>query len=152
ADVLREALPQLRPLVKPNVGSTLFMRRLMEADLVKCLTEKGDRTAVEAVLRGGLTVLQAGLPAGHPEIAVGPANLAAELSEQKRCADAEPLLLVAHESLKSHPQAAATGLMRHRADVAERLVKLYEAWGRPADAAKWQAERAKHGGPPAISE
>jgi serine/threonine protein kinase/tetratricopeptide (TPR) repeat protein len=153
-DLLGQALPELRPLNRPGFGGNMFMWREMEALLVKCQMEKGDRATAGAVLRDGLMVLKTDLAANHPEIAAGQARLATVLAEQEQYGDAEPLLLAAHENLKTYPQAAAAGLKRRRADVAERLVKLYEAWGKPVEAAKWREERATHSptSAPTVSE
>jgi serine/threonine protein kinase/tetratricopeptide (TPR) repeat protein len=109
--------------------------------LVQRLIEKGDRTAAEKVLRDGLKALQANLAKGHPEIAAAHVNLATFLMSQQRYADAAPLLRAAHESLKDHPQAAASAsLKRRRAEVREQLARLYDAWGKPDEAAKWRPE------------
>jgi hypothetical protein len=57
---------------------------------------------------------------------------------QKKYADAEPLLRAGHEGLK---RRAAHIPVQSRAEVAEaarRLVRLYDAWGRPERAAQWR--------------
>jgi predicted Zn-dependent protease len=65
------------------------------------------------------------------------------IAGQKKYADAEPLLLDGHRGLsdraKAIPKTSAQAVPRAR----ERLVQLYEAWGRPADAEKWRADRGK---------
>jgi hypothetical protein len=135
------SLRQAQTLVQPH---DMFERRVVETFLVKYLNEKGDLAGAETVLRDGVNQRQTALPKGHPEIAAARVNLAAFLMSQKRYADAEPLLLAAHEGLKAHPQAAASAaLARRRADAAERLARLYEATGKPAEAAKWRADGAK---------
>ena len=63
------------------------------------------------------------------------------LAGQKKYADAEPLLRDGHRGLadraKAIPGTAAQAVPRAR----ERLVQLYEAWGKPAEAAEWRPER-----------
>jgi hypothetical protein len=54
------------------------------------------------------------------------------LSSQKRYEEAEPLLLESYNSLKEHLGASDPGT----GETLRRLVVLYEAWGKPAQAAK----------------
>jgi tRNA A-37 threonylcarbamoyl transferase component Bud32 len=142
---LREAQALLPP-------RELFGRRMAEMFLSECLKEKGDLDSVEKVLREGLSKHQAALPKGHTEIAAAQVNLAAFLSDRKQYAEVEPLLRAAYESLKAHPQASSASLKRRRADARERLVQLYEATGKPEEAAKWrnQLEEAKPAAKPSV--
>jgi tetratricopeptide (TPR) repeat protein len=130
---LRRALALARPL-------DLLGRRLPETRLVQYLKEKGDLGAVEKVLRDALSQHQTALPKGHPEIAAAQVNLAVFLTDRKQHAEAEPLLLAAYESLRAHSQATSTSLKRRRTDALERLVQLYDAWGKADVAAKWRGE------------
>ncbi len=56
------------------------------------------------------------------------------LVQRRQYAQAEPLLLAAEGGLRTLP--SATPAMR--AEVARWLVRLYEGWGKPADAARWR--------------
>src|SRR5262249_14369624 len=111
-DLLREVqgLSQLR---------FLFERRLAESFLLKFLKEKGDFAAAEKVLQNALTHRQTALPKGHPEIAASQVNLATDLTDQKKFAEAEPLLLTAYERLNSHPQTNSASLKRRRLETLE---------------------------------
>ncbi len=66
--------------------------------------------------------------------------LGGALLGQKKYAEAEPLLLAGYEGMKQREQtipAAAKGRIR---EALERLVQLYEATGKPDEAAKWRKE------------
>ncbi len=76
-------------------------------------------------------------------------NAADPAIKQQRLAEAEKLLLGGYKGLKRvesamPPEARASLLV-----ALDRLVALYAAWQRPEEAAKWQAERAKHVAPDA---
>jgi hypothetical protein len=64
------------------------------------------------------------------------------LAGQERFAEAEPLLLDGY--LKMQPPGAPVPRRWHRA-AGERIVALYEAWGKPEKAAEWRARLAKGG-------
>jgi tetratricopeptide (TPR) repeat protein len=140
-EALREAQALTRPRAQAYTPHGPFQRRQLELWLVRSFLAKGDHAAAEEVWRDGLRMRQADLPSGHPEIAAAQVNLGTFLSDQKRYADAEPLLLAAHEALQAHPQAAASASLKQRLTQArERLVQLYDAWGKPDEAAKWRKE------------
>src|SRR5262245_39431456 len=59
---------------------------------------------------------------------------------QKKYADAEPLLVKGYQGMK---ERAAKMLPKDRVrltEAAQRLVRLYDAWDRPEEAAKWRKE------------
>ena len=59
---------------------------------------------------------------------------------QGRHAEAEPLVVSGYEGLKAR-EASIPPQARSRLDeAAERVVRLYEAWGKPAQAAAWKAK------------
>ncbi len=75
--------------------------------------------------------------------------LGGALLGQKQYAEAEPLLLAGYAGLKERAaKIPANGKLR-LPEAADRLVELYAAWGKPAEAAKWRAERAKYPPEPA---
>jgi hypothetical protein len=63
------------------------------------------------------------------------------LCGQKKYADAEPLLLSGYEGMKQRmtkiPESAR---ITRLTEALERLVRLYDAWDKPAEAAKWRKE------------
>ena len=70
--------------------------------------------------------------------------LGASLAGQKKYADAEPLLLQGYEGLQQRQASMPPYLNAPRriTESLERLVQLYDAWGKPAQAAEWKQKLA----------
>jgi serine/threonine protein kinase len=103
------------------------------------LLDVGRPREAEPVLRESLALRRKSLPAGHWMISSSESALGACLTAEGRYAEAEALLLRAHSGLES-----SRGHDHERTvEARQRLVALYEAWGRPDRAAAWR------GGPPA---
>jgi serine/threonine protein kinase/tetratricopeptide (TPR) repeat protein len=69
--------------------------------------------------------------------------LGGALLGQKKCAEAEPLLLSGYEGLKQRQDTIpADGTVRLK-EALQRLVQLYEATGRPDQAAEWKQKLAE---------
>ncbi len=62
------------------------------------------------------------------------------LMDQKKYADAEPLLLSGYEGMKPREKAIPSQDKPHLTKALERLVTLYEAWGKVDKAMKWRKE------------
>jgi hypothetical protein len=82
------------------------------------------------------------LGAQQPTLGATPMNYGGCLTEMKRYREAEEKLLEAHGMLKAvlgeqHKQTKSS---------AERLVRLYEAWGKPAKAAEYDALKSQPAG------
>jgi serine/threonine protein kinase len=56
---------------------------------------------------------------------------------RKKYTEAEPLLVQGYANLKQHEVEIAK---TYRTEALERLVQLYDAWGKPDEAAKWRKE------------
>jgi serine/threonine protein kinase len=72
--------------------------------------------------------------------------LGASLAGQKKYADAEPLLLQGYQELQQRQTGASSphfNLPRRITESLERLVQLYDAWGKPAQAAEWKQKLAE---------
>jgi serine/threonine protein kinase len=71
-------------------------------------------------------------------------KLGESLAGQKRYAEAEPLLLQGYEGLAAHapsvPRPNASPYAFELADALNRLVRLYDDWGKPEKAAEWRAK------------
>ena len=62
---------------------------------------------------------------------------------QKKYAEAEPLLTQAYAGLVAHEDQIPKTDRRRLTEAGEAIVALYEAWGRPKDAAEWRARIAR---------
>ena len=89
----------------------------------------------EPVLRESLELRRRALPPDHWLVASAESTLGSCLTAEGRLRDAEPLLLHGFDGLK-----AARGEGHElTVEARQRLVALYEAWGRPDRAARWRA-------------
>jgi tetratricopeptide (TPR) repeat protein len=70
--------------------------------------------------------------------------LGAALMEQKKYAAAERLLLSGYEGMKQRQAKIPAQDRSHLIRARERLVHLYEIWGKPDEAAKWRKESEPH--------
>ena len=68
---------------------------------------------------------------------------------QKRYAEAEPLLVAGYEGMGRQLPKIPPRFRGRLPEAADRLVDLYAAWGKPDEAARWRAERAKYPPPAA---
>lgn len=102
--------------------------------LAKILTRTGALPEAESYLRSALEKLALSLPQDHPNIASARGALGECLVMQTRYEEAEPLLLDCHNVFQ-----ARFGPTDPRTQSAKtRLIKLYEAWGKPGDAARYR--------------
>jgi tetratricopeptide (TPR) repeat protein/predicted Ser/Thr protein kinase len=100
----------------------------------RLLLDRGDAQAAESALREALTLREATFGGDDPVTADVRRLLGAALTVLGRFDEAEPLLLSADAILAGRPGSA-----RQERDAAHSLAELYEAWGRPADAAPYRA-------------
>ena len=96
-----------------------------------------DYPQAERLFRQALAMRRQTLGEDHPAVARGLANLADALVQQRDFAAAEPLLLRSLELRQrllspEHPTLAVNR---------ERLAALYEAWGRPEEAARYRGDK-----------
>jgi hypothetical protein len=140
-----EALPLFRDAIKlargqlgpddPRLAGIL-------APLGLSLVQQGKWTGAEAVLRECLAIREKAQPDDWSTFNTR-STLGGSLAGQKRYAEAEPLIVSGYEGLKAREaRIPPPGKPRLR-EAAERVVKLYEAWGKPDKAAEWRARLAK---------
>jgi eukaryotic-like serine/threonine-protein kinase len=89
----------------------------------------------ESWLRESMELRRTSLPEGHWLVASSGSVLAGELIGMGKHEEAEPLLLEAEPQLVAQLGPDAVPVR----DARMRLVRLYEAWGREADAERWRA-------------
>ncbi|MBX9584707.1 MAG: tetratricopeptide repeat protein, partial [Gemmataceae bacterium] len=146
ADAVRvfgEELTEQRALNKPGglgLSFTLatFGKRLVDLDPV----------AAEPVVRECLELRQK-LGTVAWAIASAKSLLGEVLLRQGKYAEAEPLLLAGYEGLKAEAKNIPPQGRQNVPEAADRLVELYGALGKPAEVAKWRAERANYPPPAA---
>jgi tetratricopeptide (TPR) repeat protein len=110
--------------------------------LADSLTRLGQpQEAIELADRA-LAIRKAKLPAGDWRVSVTASVLGGARAAAGEFDKAEPLLLEAERTLRTSTALAG----RPRREATERLVKLYEGWGKPDDAARWRAELSRQPG------
>ncbi|HUU98855.1 MAG TPA: tetratricopeptide repeat protein [Phycisphaerae bacterium] len=109
------------------VGGSLVLR-------AQALMEEGSFAEAEPLLRACLATRQKVLPEGHWLIADARSLLGVAVAGQGKFAQAEPLLLDAFARVKDNPQAPRDCKRQAR----QRIVRLYESWGKPDQAAEWR--------------
>jgi len=97
------------------------------------LNKTGRSAEAERILRDALQIRLRVLPKGHYFIALTQGALGECLTTQKRYSEAEPLLQGSYSTIKA-VQGEHSPLAQ---EAARRLVALYEAWGKPEDAARY---------------
>src|SRR5207237_965503 len=100
------------------------------------LLENGKAADAEPLLRRSHVIRQRHLPAGDWRTASTAGLLGASLSQLRRFAEAEPLLLHCHEVLKKTPGMPEL----RRLQSLRQIVKMYDDWGRKTVADQWRGE------------
>jgi tetratricopeptide (TPR) repeat protein len=108
------------------------------SNLGKLLLGAQRHDEAEVLLREALALRETVVPAGDWRLANTRLLLAACIADQGRYPEAEGPLLAAYSELEAALGPANERTRRAR----QRLVALYEAWNRPADAACWQSATA----------
>ena len=140
--IMKEAVERQRKKAAGEVdASGLRGGRISLASLLSqlgdCLLREGRHVEAEGILRECLSIRESEQPdawtTANARSLVGGA-----LSGQKRYADAEPLLIAGYEEMKRREASIpATSVFRMR-EAGERIVALYEAWGKPEKASEWR--------------
>jgi serine/threonine-protein kinase len=122
---------QIQREVLPADHMDLTWSRLM---LGKILMRTGALGEAESTLRSVLTRLEQTLPHDHPGTAAARGALGECLVFETRYAEAEPLLLESYKVLQTRVGSADPRTQSARV----RLLKLYEAWGKPDEASPYR--------------
>jgi tetratricopeptide (TPR) repeat protein len=99
------------------------------------LNKTGRSADAETNLREALEIRTRVVPKGNYLIAITQGALGECLTTEKKYTEAEPLLSESYATLKS-VQSDQSPLTQ---EAARRLVTLYQAWGKPEEAARYQA-------------
>jgi serine/threonine protein kinase len=135
--LLREALALHRRARSPDPYQTSTTLVL----LGRALVEDGKAEDAEPCLKEALEIRRRVLPLGNWATANAEGLLGDCLRAQGRFAEAEPLLRNAQKVIA---RAQALPPLR-RQEAVDRLVRLYEAWHKPEQAAVWRARRDELG-------
>ena len=129
----QEAFERRREILRPNHEDLAESAALLGL----ILTEKGRAREAEPLLQQALSVSQQLGPRGAGLLGQSQSQLGGCLTALARYPEAEPLLLAGYDGLERVPGATP----RRRADALDRVIRLYEAWGKPEKAAEWRQKR-----------
>jgi tetratricopeptide (TPR) repeat protein len=134
---LEEAETLLRPL--PAATSRVFgpnhpTPAIVSANLAAVLVARGKAVEAEPLYRQAWDLFRRRFGPKHPDALRYQGRLADTLLRQKKYPEAEPLLVERYNLLAQIKEVPAKDLRT----AAAQLVKLYEAWGKPDQAATWR--------------
>jgi serine/threonine protein kinase len=141
ADRAVPVVQSLLAIQKERLGETPRLAAI-QAQFGRLLLEAGRPVEAEAILRACLAIR-----AKHEPDAWTTFNsrsvLGGALLEQKKYADAEPLLLDGYEGMKRRADKVPARSKERVVEAAGRLVRLYEAQGKAEEAGRWRKELEK---------
>jgi serine/threonine protein kinase/tetratricopeptide (TPR) repeat protein len=106
------------------------------AALGRNLMKQGRFPDAEPLLREGLAIYEKSTPDEWRRFSAA-SMLGGVLAAQARYAEAEPLVIGGHEGLHAREAKIPSNLKYYASEAAERVVRLYEAWGKPEQAREW---------------
>jgi hypothetical protein len=126
---------------KPDASPVMLPRIITQLGAVRLAEEK--YSEAEALLRESSRLAEKRWPDAAYRYYVM-SLLGASLAGQKNYAAAEPLLLQGYAGLQQRQASLLPYLnaTRRITESLERLVQLYDAWGKPAQAAEWKQKLA----------
>lgn len=127
-DLLQHSLAQ-NPVPVMEVAS-------YQSALGALLTATGRAAEAEPLLRAALKTREKVLGPRHPLTAVCRSHWGQCLAKLRRFEEAEEAFLAAWQALSAAPSAVANRV----AELKERLIQLYEDWGRPDQVERWRAQ------------
>ncbi len=136
--LLREALERARKQSGPGDPRNASLM----APLAMCLIKQGKWIEAEPLLREVLAIREKTQPGDWTTFNTR-SMLGGSLLGQKRYAEAEPLIVAGYEGMKAREAGIQPDGRPRVTEAAERLIKLYDAWGKPDKAAEWRARLAR---------
>jgi tetratricopeptide (TPR) repeat protein len=138
---LAKAEPLLRDLLEhqgmsSKLGSPDLAAAL--AGLGRTLLLQGKGPEAEPVLRESLTIREKAIPDDWRRFNTM-SQLGGALLGQRRYAEAEPLVVPGYEGMKAREARIPAPSRPRLADAAVRVVRLYDAWGKPEKATEWKS-------------
>jgi serine/threonine-protein kinase len=136
--LFRDALEQARVRFGPANPQTAGIMASWGLSLI----QQGKWTEAEPVLRESLAIRERNEPDEWPTFNTR-SLLGGSLLGQKKYAEAEPLILSGYEGMKAREARIPPPGKPRLTEAADRVVKLYEAWGKEDKAAEWRARLAR---------
>ena len=136
--LLREALERARKQFRPGDPRNAALM----APLGLCLIQQGKWVEAEPLLRETLAIREKTQPGDWTTFNTR-SLLGGSLLGQKRYAEAEPLIVAGYEGMKAREAGIPPEGKPRLTEAAERLIKLYDAWGKKDKAAEWRARLAR---------
>jgi serine/threonine protein kinase/DNA-binding SARP family transcriptional activator len=138
--LFEQTLAKLKEKQGPGHPGTLTSMN----NLADAYQKNGDFAKAERILRECLTIRQQKQPDAWGTFATQ-SQLGGSLLGQKKYTDAGPLLLAGYEGMKQREAKIPATAKKYLTEALERLVQLYDAWGKPEQAKAWRQklEQAK---------
>ena len=109
----------------------------LRADLGLNELRRGEPARAEPLFREALRVYDKAMPENWRRFEIR-GQLGESLAAQKKFADAEPLILGGYEGLTARRKDVTVDAWSRLPEAGRRVVRLYEAWGKPAEADRWR--------------
>jgi serine/threonine protein kinase len=106
-------------------------------NLAQSLNDAGRLAEAESLLRAALSIRERKTPDEWLTFETR-SLLGTNLLGQKRFAEAEPLIVLGYEDMKAHEAKMPTRSKPQLSRAAERVVRLYEAWGKSEEVRIWK--------------
>jgi tetratricopeptide (TPR) repeat protein len=135
ADALAEAEASYLKKLPPNAPNVV----LVPPFIARCFLAIGRGPEATAKVRAVVADVDR-LERSDWEGVYAHAVLGACLTAEGKYAEAEPHLLAAHQGLAANPDPVPPGARPIVTDINRWTAELYEAWGKPEEAAKWRAQ------------
>jgi eukaryotic-like serine/threonine-protein kinase len=136
-----EALELGKAKLGPDHPTTREARAVRDGILGRMRLQQKQYAEAEPLLRQGLSIREK-VP-NHWSQFHSESLLGESLLGQKKFDEAEPFLIKGYEGMKACEAKIPAPLKRHLTEAGERVVRLYDEWGKPEEAAKWRAKLAR---------
>jgi eukaryotic-like serine/threonine-protein kinase len=125
--------------LKAKLGTDHPLTLYSMYNLASSFNDAGRLAEAESLLRAALSIREQKTPDNWLTFNTR-SLLGATLLGQKRFAEAEPLIVSGYEGMKAHEEKIPPRLRPRLSEAAHRVVRLYEGWGKPDQAAAWKAK------------